>query len=149
MLRLVHRHPLPGHLPLTTGPSAVQSAETQSEPAAQLRLPWPGTHRSRGGAAAACPAAQAVLRLLANAYILRLMHLTSGGRVAAAAASKLDLAAAGALAFHRCAVRWAAVWTAVMPRLSAMQACAIADAWLHPCAGSCLVMHVLQDRASE
>lgn len=43
---------------------------------------------------------QAVLRLLANAYILRLMHLTSGGRVAAAAASKLDLAAAGALAFH-------------------------------------------------
>lgn len=42
-----------------------------------------------------------VLRLLANAYILRLMHHTSGGRIAAAAAQKLDLASAGALAFHQ------------------------------------------------
>ncbi|EFN60042.1 expressed protein [Chlorella variabilis] len=44
---------------------------------------------------------QVVLRLLANAYILRLMHHTSGGRIAAAAAQKLDLASAGALAFHQ------------------------------------------------
>lgn len=44
---------------------------------------------------------QATLRLLANAYVLHLMHQTSGGRVAAAAASKLGLDAAGALAFHR------------------------------------------------
>lgn len=43
---------------------------------------------------------QAVLRLLGNAFIVLLMHLTSGGRIAAAAAQKLDLAAGGALAFH-------------------------------------------------
>jgi hypothetical protein len=41
-----------------------------------------------------------VLRLLGNAYMLLLMHLTSGGRIAAAAAEKLQLAAAGALALH-------------------------------------------------
>ncbi|KAI3429555.1 hypothetical protein D9Q98_005643 [Chlorella vulgaris] len=43
---------------------------------------------------------EAVLRLLGNAFIVLLMHLTSGGRIAAAAAQKLDLAAGGALAFH-------------------------------------------------
>ena len=45
---------------------------------------------------------QAVLRLLAHAYILHLMHLTSGGRIAAAAAQRLDLASIDALNLHRC-----------------------------------------------
>ncbi len=44
---------------------------------------------------------QAVLRLLAHAYIALLMHLTSGGRIAAAAAEKLGLAAADALHFYQ------------------------------------------------
>jgi hypothetical protein len=43
-----------------------------------------------------------VLRLLAHSYILHLMHLTSGGRIAAPAAQRLDLASIDALNFHRC-----------------------------------------------
>ena len=45
--------------------------------------------------------AQAVLRLLAHAYTVYLMHLTSGGRIAAAAVQKLQLPAIDALAFYR------------------------------------------------
>lgn len=45
--------------------------------------------------------AQAVLRLLAHAYTVYLMHLTSGGRIAAAAVQKLLLPAIDALAFYR------------------------------------------------
>lgn len=44
---------------------------------------------------------QAVLRLLAHAYTVYLMHLTSGGRIAAAAVQKLQLPAIDALAFYR------------------------------------------------
>jgi hypothetical protein len=51
--------------------------------------------------AALWPCLQAVLRLLANAYVLHLMHLTSGGRIAAAAAQRLDLAALDALSFYQ------------------------------------------------
>ena len=49
---------------------------------------------------------QALLRLLANAYVVYLQHLTSGGRVGAAAAQRLGLAQAGAHSFYRWAGRW-------------------------------------------
>lgn len=42
-----------------------------------------------------------MLRLLAHAYTVYLMHLTSGGRIAAAAVQKLQLPAIDALAFYR------------------------------------------------
>lgn len=60
------------------------------------------THCPRAPPASRYPLPQAVLRLLAHAYTFYLMHLTSGGRIAAAAAAKLDLAAADALAFYKC-----------------------------------------------
>lgn len=44
---------------------------------------------------------QAVLCLLAHAYTVYLLHLTSGGRIAAAAAQRLQLPACDALAFYR------------------------------------------------
>lgn len=43
---------------------------------------------------------EAVLRLLAHAYIVHLMQVTSGGRVAAVAADKLGLLSIDALAFY-------------------------------------------------
>lgn len=43
-----------------------------------------------------------MLRLLANAYIAYLQHLTSGGRIGAAASQRLGLAQAGALGFYGC-----------------------------------------------
>ncbi|PRW60809.1 heme oxygenase [Chlorella sorokiniana] len=57
--------------------------------------------RLRGAAEGPEEEEQAVLRLLAHAYTVYLMHLTSGGRIAAAAVQKLQLPAIDALAFYR------------------------------------------------
>lgn len=79
------------------------------------------------------PSLQAALRLLANAYVLHLMHQTSGGRVAAAAASKLGLDAAGALAFHRCGWRQRKVLARNGPtRVCAVLCSDAGDTWLEP-----------------